>query len=161
MHGGAPELGQDEAFARIRLLRSPHIGPISYAQLLRRFGTAATALEALPDLAARGGREYRAAPAERIEREVDAVRRVGARYLFHDQPSYPPLLAQLDSAPPILIAVAWLLPIATIIQVSSGAWPVNIGPLCALILVVQVWRSWSNSRGRRRQPAESAAMVGN
>ncbi len=103
MHGGAPELGQAEAFARIRLLRSPHIGPISYAQLLRRFGTAATALEALPDLAARGGREYRAAPAERIEREVDAVRRVGARYLFHDQPSYPPLLAQLDSAPPILI----------------------------------------------------------
>lgn len=74
-------------------------------------------------------------------------------------PAFAHLIAR--RAPPILIAVAWLLPIATIIQVSSGAWPVNIGPLCALILVVQVWRSWSNSRGRRRQPAESAAMVGN
>ena len=99
----APALSQGEAFARIRLLRSPHIGPVSYAQLLGRFGGAANALEALPDLARKGGREYRAAPSDRIEREVEAVRKAGARYLFHDQPSYPPLLAQLDSAPPILI----------------------------------------------------------
>ena len=48
-------LSQDEAFARIRLLRSPNIGPVSYRQLLRRFGTAQAALTALPDLAARGG----------------------------------------------------------------------------------------------------------
>jgi DNA processing protein len=33
---------------------------------------------------------------------VEAVRRAGARYLFHDQPSYPRLLAELESAPPIL-----------------------------------------------------------
>ena len=37
----APSLSQDEAFARIRLLRSPHIGPVSYAQLLARHGDAA------------------------------------------------------------------------------------------------------------------------
>lgn len=30
-------LSQEEAFARIRLLRSPHIGPVSYRQLLARF----------------------------------------------------------------------------------------------------------------------------
>ncbi len=94
---------QAEAFARIRLLRSPHVGPVSYAQLLARFGDAVRALEALPDLARKNGREYRAAPADSIEREVDAVRKAGARYLFHDQPSYPPLLAELDSAPPILV----------------------------------------------------------
>ncbi len=95
-------LAQDEAFARIRLLRSPNIGPISYAQLLRRFGTAQAALEALPDLAARGGRDYCPAPVPRIEAEVEAVRAAGARYLFHDLPAYPPLLAALESAPPIL-----------------------------------------------------------
>ncbi len=33
---------------------------------------------------------------------MDAFRRVGARYLFHDQPAYPRLLAELESAPPIL-----------------------------------------------------------
>lgn len=95
-------LAQDEAFARIRLLRSPNVGPISYAQLLRRFGSAQAALEALPDLASRGGRDYRPAPRERIEREVAAVRAAGARYLFHDMPGYPELLAQIESAPPIL-----------------------------------------------------------
>ena len=103
MHGAAPALSQDEAFARIRLLRSPHIGPIGYAQLLARFGDAVCALEALPDLARKGGRDYRPAPAERIEREVEAIRRAGALYLFHDQPAYPRLLAELESAPPILI----------------------------------------------------------
>ncbi len=98
----APALTQEEAFARIRLLRSPNIGPVSYAQLLRRFGNAMAALEALPDLAARGTRTYRAAPVERIAAEVEGVRRAGARYLFHDMADYPPLLAQMENAPPIL-----------------------------------------------------------
>ncbi|MGX7895013.1 DNA-processing protein DprA [Tsuneonella sp. HG222] len=95
-------LGQEEAFARIRLLRSPNIGPVSYAQLLRRFGDARSALDALPDLVRRGSRDYRPAPAEAIEREVIAVRRAGARYLFHDSAEYPRLLGEIDGAPPIL-----------------------------------------------------------
>ncbi|MBW8753035.1 MAG: DNA-protecting protein DprA [Sphingomonadales bacterium] len=95
-------LAQEEAFARIRLLRSPNVGPVSYRQLLRRFGDAVTALMALPDIAARGGVPYRAAPEARITGEIAAAKRAGARYLFHDFPDYPPLLAQIDSAPPIL-----------------------------------------------------------
>lgn len=98
----AAALEQDEAFARIRLLRSPNVGPISYAQLLRRFGGAEAAIEALPDLAGRAGRAYRPAPRDTIEREVAEVRRAGARYLFHDSPGYPSLLGELESAPPIL-----------------------------------------------------------
>lgn len=100
---GAAALSQEEAFARIRLLRSANIGPVSYAQLLRRFGNAQEAVEALPDLAARGAkRNYKAAERERIEREVQAARKAGARYLFHDQPDYPANLAALDGAPPIV-----------------------------------------------------------
>lgn len=93
---------RDEAFARIRLLRSPNIGPVSYRQLLARFGNAANALDALPDLAARGGKAYRAAPADRIEDEIAAVKKAGARYLFLGSPEYPPPLAEIESAPPIL-----------------------------------------------------------
>lgn len=93
---------QEEAFARIRLLRSPNVGPVSYRQLLRRFGTAEAALDALPDLAGRGGAQYQPAAPERVAKEISAVRAAGARYLFHDSPDYPALLAQLDSAPPIL-----------------------------------------------------------
>lgn len=81
----AETLTQEEAFARIQLLRSANIGPVSYGQLLRRFGNAHEAIEALPDLAARGAnRNYKPAPRDRIEREVQAARQAGARYLFHD-----------------------------------------------------------------------------
>lgn len=96
-------LSQEEAFARIRLLRSPNIGPVSYAQLLRRFGSAADAIDALPDLAARGGSKYRPAPMEKVEREIAFTRKARARYLFHDGADYPPLLGEIESAPPILI----------------------------------------------------------
>lgn len=95
-------LNPPDAVARIRLLRSPNVGPVSYAQLLARFGTAQAALEALPDLARRGGAPYRPAEAARAEDEIAATRRAGARYLFHDAPDYPALLRVLDNAPPIL-----------------------------------------------------------
>lgn len=100
--GAQPVLSQQEAFARIRLLRSPNVGPVSYRQLLARFGSALAALDALPDLVRRGRGPYRPASPERIAREIAAVRKAGARYIFHDQPDYPALLAELDSAPPIL-----------------------------------------------------------
>ncbi|GAA4644026.1 DNA-processing protein DprA [Pontixanthobacter gangjinensis] len=95
-------LSQEEAFARIRLLRSPNIGPVTYLQLIARFGHAVAALEALPDLGKKGGRTYIPANRDRIESEVAATRQAGAKYLFHDSPGYPALLLRLDSAPPIL-----------------------------------------------------------
>ncbi len=75
---------------------------MTFRHLLARFGDAVSALEALPEIGGRGGRKYRAAKRDRIEREVDEVRRAGAKYLFHDQPDYPELLSVLESAPPIL-----------------------------------------------------------
>ena len=95
-------ISQAEAFARIRLLRSPNIGPVTYRQLLARFGDAATALDALPDLGKRGGRNYRPAVQSKIEDEVAATKNARAKYLFHDSAEYPALLRQLESAPPIL-----------------------------------------------------------
>ncbi len=95
-------LVQEEAFARIRLLRSPNIGPVSYRQLLARFGSAEAAIEALPDLGKRGVRAYVAAAPEKIAEEISQVRRAHAKYLFHDQPGYPALLAEAGGAPPIL-----------------------------------------------------------
>ncbi|HYW15782.1 MAG TPA: DNA-processing protein DprA [Allosphingosinicella sp.] len=98
-----PEPTGDQ-IARLRLIRSENIGPITYFHLLARFGSAAAALEAIPDLAARGGgRTPRLASRSAIEREILAVERIGARYLFLGQGLYPPLLAELETAPPALI----------------------------------------------------------
>jgi DNA processing protein len=95
-------LTQTEAFARIRLLRSPNVGPVSYAQLMQRFGDAVRAIAALPDLAGRGGGNYKVAAEARVSDEIAAVKKAGARYLFHDSDEYPPQLREIDGAPPIL-----------------------------------------------------------
>jgi DNA processing protein len=90
--------------ARLRLIRSDNIGPVTYFQLLARFGSAQAAIDAIPDLAARGGgRAPRLASRAEIEREMARVEALGGRYLFLGQGLYPPLLAELETAPPALI----------------------------------------------------------
>lgn len=94
----------DPRAPRLRLLRSANIGPVTYRQLIARFGSAEAALDAIPMLAARGGgRAPVLADPARITREIAAVERLGARYLFLDDPDYPQLLAETESAPPALI----------------------------------------------------------
>lgn len=99
---GQSALSQAEAFARIRLLRSPRIGPVTFAQLLARYGSGEAAVEALPNLARAGGGHHTLAREDAVRREVDAVKRHGARYLFHDQPDYPRSLAECEGAPPVI-----------------------------------------------------------
>ena len=89
---------------RLRLIRTPHIGPVAFRHLLMRFGTAGRALEALPDLAARGGkRSFRPVDQHLIDKEIERIGKLGARYTFLGDPDYPALLAQAESAPPALI----------------------------------------------------------
>jgi DNA processing protein len=88
---------------RLRLVRSPGIGPVTYRQLIARFGNATAALEAVPDLAARGGgKAPRLTSIVEAEREVERVDKVGGRYLALGQGLYPRSLAELDDAPPLL-----------------------------------------------------------
>ena len=90
---------------RLRLLRTPGIGPVTFRQLIMRFGTPAAALAAVPDLARRGGGK---APALRTrqdaEREIARVDKLGAKFLAVGQGLYPRLLAELEDAPPLIIA---------------------------------------------------------
>jgi DNA processing protein len=100
----AEALSAEERIDRLRLIRSDSIGPVTYRQLLARFGSACAALAAIPDLAARGGgRPPRLADRAAILREMEQVARIGAHYLFMGEASYPSLLAEVDSAPPVLI----------------------------------------------------------
>ena len=94
----------EDQIARLRLIRSDNIGPVTYFQLLARFGSAGAALDAIPDLAARGGgRAPKLVARGVVKREMEAVAALGARYLFLGQGLYPPLLAELETAPPALI----------------------------------------------------------
>ena len=95
----------DDLIDRIRLVRSRGIGPVTFRQLIARFGTAAVALAAIPDLARRGGgKAPRLMSSAEAEQEAARVEKLGARYLALGQGLYPSLLAEMDDAPPLLIA---------------------------------------------------------
>ena len=93
-----------ERLARLRLIRTPHVGPVSWHQLMLRFGSGEAALEALPGLALRGGAGgVRIAPADVAEREFDRAAALGARHIFSDEDDYSALLREVEGAPPVVI----------------------------------------------------------
>ena len=68
---------------QLRLIRSPNIGPVSYRQLMARFGSARAALDALPDLIRRGGGKHgMLANTSDIAREFQLVQTLCARHVF-------------------------------------------------------------------------------
>src|SRR5687767_1464471 len=95
-------LSAGEKTAWLRLIRSDDIGPVTFRELLDHFGSAETALDAVPDLAARGGRRRRIHPADLAEQEIDALDAIGARLIAIGEPDYPSWLAHIDSAPPLI-----------------------------------------------------------
>jgi DNA processing protein len=88
----------------LRLIRTENVGPVTFYQLLHRFGSAGAALEALPSLANRGGRQARLGlfPRAAAERELADLDKAGATILAWGEPDYPAALAAIDDAPPLL-----------------------------------------------------------
>jgi len=95
-------LSDAERFARLRLARTDRVGPVAFSQLLQRFGSAVRAVDALPDLTQRSGRDYALPSVERVEAELAAGERKGARLILLGDADYPPLLAAVDPPPPLL-----------------------------------------------------------
>jgi DNA processing protein len=88
----------------LRLIRTENVGPITFARLMERFDTAGKAIQALPELAKRGGRKapLRIASRAEAEREAAAVTKYGARLIASCEPDYPKALAAIDDAPPLI-----------------------------------------------------------
>src|SRR5579859_3640625 len=79
-------------------------GPRTFRSLVNHFGSARNALERLPELARRGGalRHQRIYGEEDARRELAACERLGVRLTAPGEAGYPPRLAVLDDAPPLL-----------------------------------------------------------
>ncbi|WP_303810842.1 DNA-processing protein DprA [Sandarakinorhabdus limnophila] len=93
-----------DAVSRLRLIRTDSIGPVTYRQLIARFGDAETALKALPDLARRGNRQLALHPESEALAELETAATLGAHLLFLGTPDYPALLSGTETAPPVLNA---------------------------------------------------------
>ena len=81
-----------------------NVGPRTFRALTTNCGSVRGALDALPELARRGGakRPIRIASIEEVEKELIAARKFGVRFVALGEPDYPPALQEIDSAPPIL-----------------------------------------------------------
>ncbi len=88
----------------LRLIRSDNVGPRTFRSLVNHFGSARAALERLPDLARRGGavRHQRICSEADAHGELAASERLGVSLIAPGEAGYPPRLATLDDAPPLL-----------------------------------------------------------
>jgi DNA processing protein len=107
MHDRTPHtlhLTDADRIDRLRLIRSDNVGPRTFRSLLNHFGNARTALERLPDLARRGGaaRSGRICSEEEARAELAASKKIDVSLVAPGEAAYPPRLATLDDAPPLL-----------------------------------------------------------
>lgn len=106
-------ISNEERFARLQLFRSRGIGPLTYRQLLEKTGSAANAINALPELARRAARSpVELADASSVSGELRAGDRLGATLLTLGEPDYPEALAAIPDAPPAL----WLIGNASLLH---------------------------------------------
>jgi DNA processing protein len=101
---GGIRLTDEQRLDWLRLIRSDNVGPRTFRTLLNHTGSASAALAALPDLARRGGasKTARICSREIAEREMEAAREFGVRFVATSEPEYPPRLQSIDDAPPLL-----------------------------------------------------------
>ena len=99
-------LSDSEKLDWLRLIRTENVGPITFRELISHFGSAAEALDSIPELRRRGGmqRPGRACLPSVAERELKAAKKAGARMLALPDADYPPLLRHVGAPPPLLYA---------------------------------------------------------
>lgn len=88
----------------LRLSRTENVGPVTFAHLLSRFGSASAAIKALPQLSKRGGRlaPLQVPSLAEAQAELEAGAELGAQLLCSAEPLFPRRLAALDAAPPLI-----------------------------------------------------------
>ncbi len=98
----APSL--TERLSWLRLIRTESVGPMTFYRLVEAYGSPERALERLPELSRRGGRSkpLKAPAPSDIEKEYEALQKIGGDIITAGEEAYPPALAAIDDAPPII-----------------------------------------------------------
>lgn len=94
----------EEKLNWLRLSQSENVGPVTFHNLLNRFGTATKAIEALPELSQRGGlkRTLKIYSVDAVQRDFDRAAKLAAQFVVAGELGYPPALAHVPAAPPII-----------------------------------------------------------
>jgi DNA processing protein len=102
------ELTYVERIERLRLIRSDNVGSLTFRSLTSHIGSARAALERLPELARRGGaaRAGSFCSEEDVRAELAACKKFDVTLPAPGEAGYPPRLARLEDAPPLLACAA-------------------------------------------------------
>lgn len=96
-------MDEQQTIATLRLIRSENVGSRTFYALVRKFGNPQNALDALPEIAAKGGKKaVKICALKNAEAELKATKKLGIKTLTFDDENYPELLKQIYDAPPIL-----------------------------------------------------------
>lgn len=95
------ELNEQERGDWLRLIRTEHVGPATFRQLLKRYGNAAKALQHLPELSS-ARKQFKLATPYSIAAELTAAEAIGASYIASCEPDYPEALRAISDPPPII-----------------------------------------------------------
>ncbi|NMA96914.1 MAG: DNA-protecting protein DprA [Phyllobacteriaceae bacterium] len=99
---GTRTLSPTQRTAWLRLIRTDNVGPVTFRQLLNRFGSAEAAIDMLPELSRKAGRPIQVISQGRAEDEIAGLARYGARLVAQGEPDYPSLLNHISGAPPLI-----------------------------------------------------------
>ena len=94
------ELSFTERRDWLRLIRTQNVGPVSFRDLINRYGDASTALDALPSLIRK--KPIHPPRPDQVEAEMDYAEQMGVRLICAVEPDYPKYLRALDPPPPVI-----------------------------------------------------------
>lgn len=101
--GPAPTmLTPAQRVAWLRLIRTDNIGPVTFRQLVNRFGSADAAIRAVPELSRGAGKPITVISQAQAEDEIAGLSRYGARMVAQGEPDYPRHLLTISGAPPLI-----------------------------------------------------------
>ena len=94
----------EETIDILRLIRSENVGPKTFFHLIKLFGSAGKALENICEFSVKGGKSKPITVFSRsaAEKEIDALKKVGAYLLTYKDFNYSSLLIQIHDFPPVL-----------------------------------------------------------
>ena len=94
------ELSFTERRDWLRLIRTQNVGPVSFRDLINRYGDATAALEALPTLIRK--KPIHPPRPDQVEAEMDYAEQIGVKLICAIEPDYPEYLRALDPPPPVI-----------------------------------------------------------
>jgi len=94
------ELSFSERRDWLRLIRTQNVGPVSFRDLINRYGDATSALDALPSLIRK--KPINPPRPDQVEAEMDYAEQMGVKLICAVEPDYPKYLRALDPPPPVI-----------------------------------------------------------